>query len=179
MEKKNWDQLIAGCLKEDRSSQKNLYKVYYGFAMRICLRYANNTDDAVKIMNEGFFNVLTRIAAFKNEEFLRAFISSDMVTTSIKYYRGSLTIGSAWDDPTEIELLLTTENIIHEEQNHRDIISMLGQLPLASRLIFNLFAIDGFSLEEIAMLLNITPAKSQTYLLKARKKLRKLLFGED
>ena len=37
-------QLIGGCIKQERSSQKMLYKAFYGFSMGICLRYANNRD---------------------------------------------------------------------------------------------------------------------------------------
>jgi RNA polymerase sigma factor (sigma-70 family) len=178
MEKKKWDQLVAGCIKDDRCSQKGLYKAYYGSAMRICLRYANNRDDAAKIMNEGFLQVFARIAAFKNEEFLRAFISSVMVTTSVRYYLSSLNNAAAWDDPAEAQFLLANETTVYEEQDHFDIMGVLGQLPLACRIIFNLFVIDGFSHHEIALSLNISPADSQTYLFKARNKLREILFGE-
>jgi len=178
MEKKKWDQLIAGCIKDDRCSQKDLYKAYYGFAMRVCLRYANNRDDAAKIMNEGFLHVFRRIAAFKNEEFLLTFISSVMVTTSLRYYRSSLNNAEAWGGPASTQSLLANETTMYEEQDHFDIIGALGQLPLVCRIIFNLFVIDGFSHHEIALLLNTSQADSQTYLIKARSKLREILFGE-
>lgn len=45
--------LIEGCVKKDRKSQKELYKLYYGYALRICLRYTKNKDEAVEVVNDG------------------------------------------------------------------------------------------------------------------------------
>jgi len=182
MEKKKLDSLIAGCMKNNRVSQKELYVAFYGFAMNICLRYANNRDDAAKIMNEGFLKVFNSIAGFKSEDSLRVFISAIMVTTSIKYYRSSLNmeIVNHCDDLVDTQFLSSNEtvNINVPEQSRCPLIRMLRRLPLPYRMVFNLFAIDGFSHEEIALLLNVAPADSQSYLLKARKKLKEFLLDD-
>lgn len=47
--------LISGCMKQDRKSQKMLYKAFYGFSMAICLRYASDRDEAASVVNQGFF----------------------------------------------------------------------------------------------------------------------------
>ncbi|WP_409456425.1 RNA polymerase sigma factor, partial [Sphingobacterium sp.] len=57
-------QIIKGCIDGDRRAQKNLYTVYYAMALGVCLRYANNREDAIGILNEGFFKVFKNIHTY-------------------------------------------------------------------------------------------------------------------
>ncbi|MFD2144637.1 hypothetical protein [Mucilaginibacter antarcticus] len=58
MGEKELHQLINGCVKQDRKSQKMLYKAFYGFSMAICLRYATDRDEAASVVNQGFLKRL-------------------------------------------------------------------------------------------------------------------------
>jgi DNA-directed RNA polymerase specialized sigma24 family protein len=60
-------QLIAGCLQQNRKDQKMLYKAFYGLAMSICLRYAGNRYEASEIMNQGFLKVFTNLHKYDME----------------------------------------------------------------------------------------------------------------
>jgi DNA-directed RNA polymerase specialized sigma24 family protein len=53
--------LIRGCMKQDRKSQKMLYKAFYGFSMAVCLRYAGDRDEASEVVNQGFLRFLLRL----------------------------------------------------------------------------------------------------------------------
>lgn len=61
MVEKELQQIIDGCIEQDRHSQELLYRKLYGFAMKICLRYADNRYEASEVLNEGFFKAFTNI----------------------------------------------------------------------------------------------------------------------
>ena len=87
-------QLIRGCIKQDRKCQKMLYKAFYGFAMGICLRYANNRDEAAEVMNQGFMKVFTHIERFDTTRGpFKAWLGKIMMNVSIDYYRANLKNG--------------------------------------------------------------------------------------
>ncbi|QEC80070.1 RNA polymerase sigma factor [Mucilaginibacter ginsenosidivorax] len=168
-------QLIAGCLQQSRKDQKMLYKAFYGFAMSICLRYAGNRYEAAEIMNQGFLKVFTNLQKYDTSRPFIAWVGRIMMNTSVDYYRSNLKL-SLTDD------LDTAEDIGHNELpdqklNYDDLIGMVQQLPNAYRTVFNLFAIEGFSHEEIASKLNISTGTSKSNLFKAREKLKNMVIN--
>ena len=58
---KDIQDLLEACQKGDRKSQNELYKMFYGFAMRICLRYSRSEDEAIEILNDGFYKIMTNL----------------------------------------------------------------------------------------------------------------------
>lgn len=58
MIEKELQRIIDGCIEHDRQSQELLYKSLFGFAMNICLRYADNRYEASEVLNEGFLKPL-------------------------------------------------------------------------------------------------------------------------
>ena len=150
-------QLIRVCISQDRKSQKMLYKAFYGFAMAICLRYANNRDDAAEVMNQGFMKVFTKIETF------------DLSKPFKVVYAEELENADNVNDGT-----ITDSNL-----NYQDLLAMVQQLPQSYRTVFNLFAIDGYSHEEIADMLNVSIGTSKSNLFKARQKLKQMILTSD
>jgi RNA polymerase sigma factor (sigma-70 family) len=170
-------QLITGCLKQDRKSQKMLYKAFYGFAMGICLRYAGNRDEAADVMNQGFLKVFTHIAKYDAGRPFKAWLGKIMMNTSIDYYRANLKMAYAEDlDSAEH---LTDGELPDRKLNYDDLISLIQQLPQAYRTVFNLFAVEGYSHDEIGIMLNINPGTSKSNLHKARAKLKQMILDID
>ncbi|SMO56137.1 RNA polymerase sigma factor [Solitalea koreensis] len=167
-------QLINGCIKQDRQSQKMLYKVFYGFAMSICLRYASNQYEASEIINEGFFKLFTNMNKYDPERPFKAWLSKIMHNVSIDYYRSNFKT-SIMDDLERAEFV-TNEASIESKLAYEDLLALIQQLPPAYRTVFNLFAIDGYSHDEIANMLNISSGTSKSNLFKARQKLQKMLM---
>jgi RNA polymerase sigma factor (sigma-70 family) len=166
-------ELINGCIKKDRRSQKELYRLYYGYAMRICLRYAKNKDEAVEMINDGFMKVFMNIQRYDVERPFNAWLSTIMINTSIDYYRNRI---------KQIEMeelngkheMEDSENVL-SHLNYEDLIKLVQKLSYAYRTVFNLFAIDGYSHEEISSMLSISVGTSKSNLFKARENLKKLL----
>ncbi|MBB2146632.1 sigma-70 family RNA polymerase sigma factor [Pedobacter sp. LMG 31464] len=141
--------------------------------MRICLRYAKNKDEAVEMINDGFMKVFMNIQKYDTERPFKAWLSTIMINTSIDYYRNRI---------KQIEMeelngkheMEDSENVL-SHLNYEDLIRLVQKLSYAYRTVFNLFAIDGYSHEEISSMLSISVGTSKSNLFKARENLKKLL----
>lgn len=170
-------QLIGGCIKQDRTCQKMLYKTFYGFSMGICLRYANNRDEAAEVMNQGFFKVFTRIETYDRSRPFKAWLGKIMMNASIDYYRANLKM--AYTDDLDKAEHLSDGDLTDKKLNYDDLLKMVQKLPTAYRTVFNLFAIEGYTHEEIGELLHISPGTSKSNLHKARQKLKQMISEAD
>jgi len=166
-------QLVKSCLKDDRLSHKMLYKAFYGFAMGICLRYANNRYEASEIMNQGFFKVFKNLAKYDVNKPFKAWLGRIMVNTSIDYYRANLKV--AYTEELDKAEHINDTDLADKNLSYNELLDMISLLPRAYRTIFNLFAIEGYTHEEIGEMLNISTGTSKSNLHKAREKLKKMI----
>lgn len=165
--------IVSGCIENDRKSQELLYKKLYGFAMKICLRYANNAYEASDILNEGFFKAFTNIEKYDPAKPFLAWISKIMYNACIDYYRSNL----KWTQLVGLEKSeqKKEDSAIEHQLDYEDLLSMIQRLPPAYRVVFNLYAVDGFTHEEIAAMTGISASTSRSNLHKAREKLQQML----
>jgi len=170
-------QLLNGCIKQDRKCQKALYKAFYGFSMSICLRYAADRDDAAEVLNQGFYKVFTKIETYDASRPFKAWIGRIMTNTAIDHYRANLKMAYAED--LENAEHIGEVSVADNNLNYNDLLGMVQQLPQGYRTVFNLFAIDGYSHEEIANMLNINVGTSKSNLFKARQKLKQMILNAD
>jgi len=167
-------QLIRGCIKQDRKCQKMLYKAFYGFSMGICLRYTGNRDEACEVMNQGFFKVFTHIERFDMSRPFKAWLGKIMMNVSIDFYRANLKM--AYTEDLDKAEDISDNELADKNLNYNDLLAMVQKLPQAYRTVFNLFAIEGYSHEEIGEMLNINAGTSKSNLHKARQKLKQMIL---
>lgn len=167
------DKLREECIRSEPGSQKKLYYNFYGFAMGICLRYARDRDEAVEILNDGFFKVLTHLEQYDPAKPFLPWLSRIMTNTAIDHYRSQLR-QPITSDLTEMEIY-GEDAAIESKLNYDDLIRIIQNLPPGYRTVFNLYAIDGFTHEEIAGQLGISVGTSKSNLFKARQKLRMMI----
>ena len=165
--------IIKKCRSGKRKQQEILYRHFYGYAMSVSLRFAYTKTDASEILNDSFLKVFRNIKKFDEEKPFRPWLRTIIVNTAIDYYRKHarfepvLEIENADNesfDPDQIERL-----------SFEEIKKLLDSLPEIYRLVFNLYEIDGFTHQEIAVKLEITESTSRSYLARAKKKLRTLV----
>lgn len=167
--------LIQACIRKERWAQKMLYEEYYGMMMGVCLRYSNNSQDALDVLHEGFIKVFKNLARYELGTSLSAWIRRIMVNTAIDFYRKNVRrrtedIEQAYDvssrTPDAVSNLTTKE-----------ILAAVQDLSPAYRAVFNLYVIDGYSHKEIGEVLGITESTSRSNLVKARTKLKEALIA--
>jgi RNA polymerase sigma-70 factor (ECF subfamily) len=96
-----------------------------------------------------------------------------MYNASIDYYRTNL----KWSQFVGLDksTMKTNESAVEHKLNYEDLLSMIQRLPPAYRIVFNLYAVDGYSHEEIAQMTGISASTSRSNLHKARQKLQQML----
>jgi len=177
MSEQELQNIIQGCVKQDRASQKMLYKAFYGFAMGICLRYAANRYEAAEILNTGFFKALINIKKYDETRPFKAWLGRIMTNASIDYYRTNLKV--AYTDDIDTALDVSVNDSVTQKLNYDDLLAMVQQLPQGYRTVFNLYAIDGYTHDEIGEMLGINAGTSKSNLHKARHKLQQMILGKQ
>lgn len=162
-------EILKACLSNDRTAQRDLFNMYAGKMMAISIRYTRHRLEAEDILQDAFIKVFSNLHSFKNEGSLEGWIRRIVVNTAIKNtYRKSFSqediglenIKEDSGDPNIISAL-----------SEEEIINLIAELPDGYRIVFNLYAIEGYSHKEIAEMLDIDEATSRSQLLKARRKL--------
>lgn len=172
--------IIQGCIKANRDSQKQLYKLYYGLAMSICMRYSTHYTEAEEIVNDGFLKIFKKIDAFEPsyqsyEASFVGWIKKIFIHTAIDNYRKnnkSYTIPIL--DDSHLEISENSASPI-DNMSYKEIIALVQKLSPTYRTVFNLFVLDGYKHEEISKQLNISVGTSKSNLAKARINIQKML----
>jgi RNA polymerase sigma factor (sigma-70 family) len=166
------EELIEGCVANDRQWQERLYRRYFQPMMSMCMRYAADREEAMTIVNDGFLRVFKKIHlyAFKGsfEGWIRRLVwhsLADHYRKKSKYLH--FLVFEERDAPMEATPL---QNLYAG-----DILTLVDQLPPASQEVFRLYAIEGFSHIEIARQLGISDGTSKWHLSNARQKLKQMM----
>lgn len=163
-------ELVEGCQREDRRAQEALYGRFARRMYAVCLRYARHRSEAQDLLQEGFIRVYDKLGGFRMEGSLEGWIRRIMVHTCINNYRrkafqnerfGLDHVPESAEEPTVMDHL-------GEEQ----LMALVRTLPDGYRMVFNLFAIEGFDHAEIATLIGCQESTSRSQLAKARRMLQ-------
>jgi RNA polymerase sigma factor (sigma-70 family) len=165
--------IINGCIRQDRSSQYMLYKEFYSYGMAICRRYSLNDYDAADVLNDGFLKVFTHIEKYDPEKPFKSWIGRIITNTAIDHYRMNLKFSD--HDDVDIHENIGNAAVVYDQLAYKDLLALVQSLSPAYRTVFNLYAIDGYSHDEIAELLKISVGTSKSNLFKARQKLQEKL----
>jgi RNA polymerase sigma factor (sigma-70 family) len=163
-------EIIQGCKKKKEKYRELLYKRFYGYAMSVSLRYAYSREDALEITNDSFLKAFENITNFDEKLYFKAWFRKILINTSIDNLRKTKKINQHVEF-TKIHDEEINPDII-SSLNIEDILNLLNDLPEIYRITFNLFEIEGFSHEEIAVTLGIETSTSRANLTRAKKILR-------
>jgi RNA polymerase sigma factor (sigma-70 family) len=166
--------LLAGCLRGDRRSQERLYRQFYGFAMAIGLRYTQNRDEALEVVNDGFLKVFTHLGQYDVAQPFTPWFRRILVNSALDMYRRVAKHQHQYDLDAATGIVSDSPDA-YSQLAYEDLMAIIQQLSPAYRLVFNLFVIDGYSHDEIAARLSISVGTSKSNLARARENLRALI----
>ncbi|WP_324675917.1 sigma-70 family RNA polymerase sigma factor [Hymenobacter sp. GOD-10R] len=173
--------LLAGCRRAQRESQRQLYSLYYGYALSICLRYVRDREQAMETVNDGFLKIFRDLHRFDESQHqdvegsFRGWLKRIMVHTAIDHFRA--TEKHAFQQGLE-EVVISHPDASGSPLDSlafEELLQLIYLLPPAYRAVFNLYVLDGFTHEEIAEQLKISVGTSKSNLFKARGHLKDLL----
>ncbi|MEZ4883747.1 MAG: RNA polymerase sigma factor [Chitinophagales bacterium] len=168
------DELIKGCIRENKYCQRALYERFAGKMMSVCIRYTRHRLEAEDILQEGFIKIFNNISKFQHKGSLEGWIRRIMINTALSNYNKSSfqkeLIGiedyqSGTEEPKAIQQLTADE-----------IMAVINTLPDGYKIVFNLYVIEEYNHGEIAEMLDITPSTSRSQLVKARRMLQKKII---
>ena len=165
--------LIDGCRKRDRHAQRFLFERYSGRMLALCCRYVKDRMDAEDVMVVAFTKVFDRIGQYKGDGSFEGWIRRVMVNESLTYLRKNKSMYLE----TDIEAAEREPDYdkLGSELEAEDLRKLIANLPTGYRIVFNLYAIDGFSHQEIAKQLGVSENTSKSQLSRARALLQKRL----
>ncbi len=172
-------QLIQLCIGNDRKAQRLLYEQFVAPMARLCLRYVRNEADAQEVLTEGFVKVFRDLKRFqyRGAGSLQGWVRKIMVNESLMHLRKGHGLSFVGLEAAEtngvggVESPLSVDPAVSAEE----IFDLVRQLPGGYRVVFNLFAIEGYSHKEIAAMLGIAESASRSQLAHARAKLQERL----
>lgn len=169
-------EIIEGCKQNNRHAQEYLYKRYFANMMGMCLRYTSDREEAMTIVNNGFLRVFKKIDLFSGTGSLEGWIRricwhclSDYFRKHAKYLH--FLVLEERDKPLHETAL---SNLYLD-----DLMKLVEKLPPATKQVFHLYAIEGFTHVEIGRKIGISEGTSKWHLATARKKLKTLIAKEQ
>ena len=163
----NQDQLIRACLENDAKAQRQLFEHYAGKMMSLCLRYAKNRQEAEDFLQEGFIRLFKYLDKYQHKGSFDGWVRRIFVNTAIKHYHKQVKHNQVSEISIAYEKSYEASAISMLSEN--ELLQLIEQLPDGYRLVFNLYAIEGFSHKEIGVMLDIGESTSRSQLVKARK----------
>lgn len=162
----NLNDIIKGCIDGDSSCQKQLFDRLSGKMMGVCVRYSRDRMEAEDLLQECFIKVFTNIGSYKSDGPFELWVRRIIINTSIKRYHKM----SYQNESPSSDLMPEKQNdfSVYDSILYDELLDLVNELPDGYRVVFNLYAIEGFSHKEISDLLNIKEATSRSQLVKAR-----------
>ncbi len=170
-------QLIEGCIKGERKSQKALYDHFSPKMFSICLRYSKSQMDAEDILQEGFVKLYNNLYRFRGDGSFDGWVRRIFVNTAIEYIRRknlNTTIGEGLENSVVDKQHNALDNLYT-----KDIINSSMTLSTGYRTVFNLYAVEGYSHKEIATRLGITESTSKSQFSRAKALLRNMIQNKS
>lgn len=173
---KNLEALIADCKAGKQSAQSQLYKAYAPVLYGVCLRYARDTTEAEDILHEGFVNIFNKIGQFSGKGSFEGWIKRIMVNLALEKYRKRNRM-QVVEDITIYDSKNMSDDL-YANINAKELLALVKELPPRYKMVFNMYAIDGYNHKEIAKEMGISEGTSKSNLARARKILQEKIIEQ-
>jgi RNA polymerase sigma-70 factor (ECF subfamily) len=168
-------QLIKLCAKHDRKAQQELYDKYSGLLLGVCLRYAADRAEAEDILQDSFLKIFFNIKDYTGSGSFTGWLRKVTVNTAITNYHKNLKYRYHVDIEEFVSMETGTSSFEEDFFNSEELIRVLNELPAGFRMVFNLYAVEGYKHKEIGEMLGIDTNTSKSQYSRAKAALRSKL----
>lgn len=161
-------EIINGCLAGDRRDQELLYRRHSAKLYGVCLQYSGNDEEARDILQEGFIKIFENLKHFKYEGSFEGWIRRITVNTALERFRSRHNLYRVDNIDLIPEPDAEPDNDDYSGLAAKDLMKIIRELPPKYRMVFNLYAIEGYSHKEISTMMNISEGTSKSNLSRAR-----------
>lgn len=175
------EEIIRGCKAGKIKDQERLFNLYADMLFGVCLYYSKDQTDAEDLLHEGFMKIFQHIHSYRYEGSFEGWMRRIMINTSLERFRKERHLYPLSEAENSIEGKL--EEDIISQITTKDLIQMIQELSPRYRMVFNLYAIEGYSHREISEMLGISEGTSKSNLARGRmilqRKVRRFLYTES
>ena len=160
----------------NRQAQRAIYEKFAPKMLSVCRQYIKDVQFAEDVMINGFVKVFKNLDAFEHRGSFEGWIRRIMIRESISYLRKKQFV--VFDD----EVFEKNESMVSETSSILDmeyIQDLIDGLPEGYKMVFVLYAVEGYKHSEIAEALGISESTSKSQLFKARKLLQRRLNAQN
>lgn len=169
--------LLKKAFDFDRKSQLELYRLCYPVLIAVARRYRRNEEDHITLVNNAFIKIIQNLDRFDNLYFY-SWTKRIMSNEIIDDYRRNKNYNQFFAQDATVETNDYQLPEVEYEWTDQQLKQLLLSVPESSRVVFNLFAFDGYSHKEIGEMLGISEQTSKWHVKMARKKLKIALEPE-
>jgi RNA polymerase sigma factor (sigma-70 family) len=162
------EMVIKECAKNHRKAQVLLYDHYAPKLLSICARYVQDKSEAEDILQESFLKIYKNITEFSGKGHFENWMRKIVVNTAITHFHREKKhyYHEEIDDISESEIQLEISPDVQIETE--ELYQLLKTMPGGYKMIFNLYAIEGYKHKEIAEQLHIEESTSKSQYLRAK-----------
>ncbi len=165
----NEQEIIRKCINHEPKAQKILYGYFAPGLLGVCMRYTGSRPEAEDILQEGFVKIFTYLKNFRGESTLVAWMRRIMINTAITHYHKNLKHQYHYDVDDMQERNIGDCDLPDLEFTRSEMMKVIDNLPPGYRMVFNLYAIEGYKHREISEMMGIDVNTSKSQYSRARK----------
>ena len=162
------NELIQLAVENNRQAQQQIYSKFSPKMLSVCRQYIKDIHQAEDIMITAFMKVFTNLKNFQHKGSFEGWIRRIMVNECISFIR----VDKKLKYSEEENYVEESFNNIESQFSIADIQYLIDSLPDGYKMVFNLYAIEGYKHQEIASMLGINEGTSKSQLSHARKMLQ-------
>ncbi|MDY6381353.1 MAG: sigma-70 family RNA polymerase sigma factor [Synergistales bacterium] len=157
---------------------ENIYRTYYRKMFGICVSYVHDQAIAEDLLQDAFIIVINKLPTLRDKTKLEPWISTIVKNTCVNYLRKKSLFSNISVD-IEQQKDDIDDNVRQEEDtiSYSTLMNMVEQLPDGYKKVFKLAVFEGYTHEEIAKLLDISPKTSSSQLSRAKKTLKSMILS--
>ena len=165
--------LVSACTKGDSRAQRALFDKFAPKMLSICKRYIPNGDEAEDVLQDAFVKIFQKIGDFKQE--FKKSVEIVIITGVFVLHSKRELVLSKWLGTAQIEAVenhVSFDDTAFDDMDVNYLLRMINEMPDGYRVVFNMFAIEGYSHKEIADTLGVSENTSKSQYSRARAFLR-------
>ena len=168
-------QIIEGCARHERKAQKLLYEKYSRLLLGICMRYASDKAEAEDILQDSFLKIFFRIKDYSGTGSFVGWLRKVVVNTAITHYHLNLKYRYHVDIEDYVSVESGVAGFDEDFFTSDELYKVLNELPGGYRMVFNLYAVEGYKHKEIAEMMGIDTSTSKSQYSRAKAVIREKL----
>ena len=163
------EQLIQGCIRNERSAQEKLYRLFYPKMMALVKRYIDHEMQAEEIMNNGFLRAFQKVKQYNFQGSFEGWLRKIVFHAVADYVKQNTRY-------TDKIVLAEKDEYVHKDHADKlyydQLLKLVQALPDATRTVFNMYVMEGFTHKEIGNMLGISEGTSKWHLSEGRRVLK-------